>query len=72
MARSNQAHYLNMINFFERRATDAAAESFNAKIKAFRTLFRGVRERMSDLQRLAKVKKKKRQPILLVCRFLSE
>ena len=26
----------DIINFFERRATNAAAESFNAKIKAFR------------------------------------
>lgn len=36
VARSIQTHYLNIINFFERRATNAAAESFNAKIKAFR------------------------------------
>ena len=28
----------------ERRATNAAAESFNAKIKAFRAQFRGVRD----------------------------
>ena len=32
VARSIQTHYLNIINFFERRATNAAAESFNAKI----------------------------------------
>ena len=30
------------LNFFERRATNAAAESFNAKIKAFRAQFRGI------------------------------
>ena len=43
VARSIQTHYLDIINFFERRATNAAAESFNAKIKAFRAQFRGVR-----------------------------
>ncbi len=44
-----------MINFFERRATNAAAESFNAKIKAFRAQFRGVRDRAFFLYRLAKL-----------------
>ena len=46
---------LNIINFFERRATNAAAESFNAKIKAFRAQFRGVRDRAFFLYRLAKL-----------------
>ena len=32
VARSIQTHYLDIISFFERRATNAAAESFNAKI----------------------------------------
>ena len=45
VARSIQTHYLDIISFFERRATNAAAESFNAKIKAFRAQFRGVRDR---------------------------
>ena len=31
-----------IINYFERRLTNVSAESFNAKIKAFRTQFRGV------------------------------
>ena len=48
-------HYLDIINFFERRATNAAAESFNAKIKAFRAQFRGVRDRAFFLYRLAKL-----------------
>ena len=43
------------LNFFERRATNAAAESFNAKIKAFRAQFRGVRDRAFFLYRLAKL-----------------
>lgn len=35
-------HNVTIINYFEDRLTNAAAESFNAKIKAFRTQFRGV------------------------------
>ena len=55
VARSTKTHYLDIINFFERRATNAAAESFNAKIKAFRAQFRGVRDRAFFLYRLAKL-----------------
>lgn len=53
VARSIQTHYLNIINFFERRSTNAASESFNAKIKAFRAQFRGVRDKAFFLYRLA-------------------
>ena len=35
-------HNTTIINYFERRLTNASAESFNAKIKAFRTQSRGV------------------------------
>ncbi|WP_317196180.1 transposase [Phocaeicola vulgatus] len=35
--------------------TNAEAESFNAKIKAFRAQFRGVRDRAFFLYRLAKL-----------------
>nr|WP_236937461.1 transposase [Flavobacterium columnare] len=31
------------MNYFDNRSTNASAESFNAKIKAFRSKFRGVR-----------------------------
>ncbi|MCC2066042.1 transposase, partial [Bacteroides faecis] len=55
VARSIQTHYMNIINFFERRATNAAAESFNAKIKAFRAQFRGVRDKAFFLYRLTKL-----------------
>ena len=34
VARTIQAHYLNIVAFFRRRSTNAASESFNAKIKA--------------------------------------
>lgn len=36
-------NYDSIINYFENRSTNASAESFNAKIKAFRAQFRGVR-----------------------------
>ena len=42
VARSIQTHYLEIINYFERRSTNAASESFNANIKNFRSQFRGV------------------------------
>ena len=45
VARSVQMHYREIINFFDRRSTNAASESFNAKIKEFRTQFRGVKDR---------------------------
>ncbi|WIL18832.1 transposase [Prevotella bivia] len=35
-------HYQTIINYFQDRLTNASAGSFNAKIKAFRTQFRGV------------------------------
>ena len=42
-----------IINYFERRLTNASAESFNAKIKAFRTQFRGVGDIKFFMFRLA-------------------
>jgi transposase len=39
-----QNNYDTIANYFTRRATNASAESFNAKIKAFRSQFRGVRD----------------------------
>lgn len=41
ISRTIKTHYLNIINFFDKRSTNAASESFNAKVKAFRTQFRG-------------------------------
>ncbi|WP_317191756.1 transposase [Fulvivirga marina] len=48
-----QQHYLTILNYFERRNTDVAAESFNAKIKAFRNQFRGVKNVSFFLYRLS-------------------
>jgi transposase len=50
-----QTHYETILNFFEKRSTNAAAESFNAKIKAFRSQFRGVRNVSFFLYRLSKI-----------------
>ena len=55
VARSIQTHYLEIINFFEKRSTNAASESFNAKIKNFRSQFRGVKDKAFFLFRLAKI-----------------
>ena len=43
IARTMSIYYQNILNYFDNRSTNASAESFNAKIKAFRAQFRGVR-----------------------------
>lgn len=48
-------NYQGIVNYFEERSTNAAAESFNAKIKAFRAQFRGVRNVDYFLFRLTKI-----------------
>ncbi|MFV5684844.1 transposase [Flavobacterium sp. GB2R13] len=37
-------NYQSILNYFDNRSTNASAEFFNAKIKAFRSQFRGVRK----------------------------
>jgi len=54
-AKSIAAHYLTILNYFDNRSTNASAESFNAKIKAFRSSFRGVRSVSFFLFRLANI-----------------
>jgi transposase len=49
------SHYTNILNFFENRSTNASAESFNAKLKAFRASLRGVRDISFFLFRVAKI-----------------
>lgn len=55
IAKSIQGHYQTILNYFERRSTNASAESFNAKIKAFRSQFRGVRNIPFFLYRLSMI-----------------
>ena len=50
-----QNNYATIINYFENRATNASAESFNAKVKAFRSQFRGVRDVAFFIFRLSKI-----------------
>jgi transposase len=49
------AHYQGILNFFDNRTTNASAESFNAKIKAFRSTQRGVRDIPFFLFRLSNI-----------------
>ena len=46
-------HYITIINYFDERLTNASAESFNAKIKALRSQFRGVGDIKFFMYRLA-------------------
>jgi len=49
------SHYDKILNYFNNRSTNASAESFNAKIKAFRATQRGVRDINFFLYRLTKI-----------------
>ena len=42
IANTIKSHYNHILNYFNNRSTNAAAESFNAKVKALRRQFRGV------------------------------
>lgn len=48
-------HETNILNYFINRSTNASAESFNAKLKNFRALVRGVRDKKFYLFRIAKL-----------------
>ncbi len=48
-------NYRSILNYFINRSTNASAESFNAKIKAFRSQFRGVKNTEFFLFRLTKI-----------------
>ena len=52
---SIKSHEYNIINYFINRNTNASAESFNAKLKGFRSLVRGVRDLKFFMFRLAKL-----------------
>ena len=55
VANSISLNYQSILNYFDNRSTNAAAESFNAKIKAFRAQFRGVRNVEFFLYRLTQI-----------------
>jgi len=48
-----QDHLDTILNYFPDRSTNASAESFNAKLKGFRTLLRGVSDKTFFLFRVA-------------------
>ena len=48
-------HYDEILNFYNNRASNAMAESFNAKIKLFRANLRGVADKKFFLFRIAKL-----------------
>ncbi|PIZ00477.1 hypothetical protein COY62_02315, partial [bacterium (Candidatus Howlettbacteria) CG_4_10_14_0_8_um_filter_40_9] len=52
---SIRLHEENILNYFPNRGTNAGAESFNAKLKGFRALVRGVRDKKFFLFRVAKL-----------------
>jgi transposase len=55
ISRTMSIHYQTILNYFDNRSTNASAESFNAKIKAFRLQFRGVRNIPFFLFRLSNI-----------------
>lgn len=54
-AESIRLHEETILNYFPNRSTNAAAESFNAKLKNFRTVVRGVVDKKFHLFRVAKL-----------------
>lgn len=52
-AHSIHAHEGTILNYFYARSTNASAESFNAKIKGFRALVRGVTDKKFFLYRIS-------------------
>jgi transposase len=55
VAQTIKAYEDNILNYFNNRSTNASAESFNAKLKGFRALVRGVQDVKFFLFRVAKL-----------------
>ncbi len=55
ISRTIELNYKKILNYFDNKSTNAAAESLNAKIKAFRAQHRGVTDVNFFLFRLAKL-----------------
>ena len=55
VTRTFKNNYKTIINYFRTRATNASAESFNAKIKMFRTQLKGVSDPLFFIFRLSKI-----------------
>ena len=50
-----EKNYIDILNFFDNRSTNASAEAFNAKIKNFRAQLRGISDVKYFLFRLQKI-----------------
>ena len=50
-----EKNYIDILNFFDNRSTNASAESFNAKMKNFRAQLRGISDIKYFLFRLQKI-----------------
>ncbi|MCC4213831.1 transposase [Leeuwenhoekiella parthenopeia] len=55
IANTININYRSILNYFINRSTNASAESFNAKIKTFRSQFRGVKNIEFFLYRLTTI-----------------
>ena len=55
IAATSHEHYDEILNFYDKRSSNTMAESFNTKIKLFRTNLRGVADKKSFLFRIAKL-----------------
>ena len=55
VVRTFKNHYETILAYFKRRSTNASAESFNAKVKVFRTQLRGVNDTAFFVFRLQKL-----------------
>ena len=55
ISRTIELNYRKVLNYFNNRSTNASAESFNSKIKAFRAQYRGVTNINFFLFRLSKL-----------------
>ena len=54
-SQGGEKNYIDILNFFDNRSTNASAESFNAKIKNFRAQLRGISDIKYLLFRLQKI-----------------
>lgn len=54
-AESIRLRETTILNYFINRSTNASAESFNAKLKGFRTVVRGIRDKKFHLFRIARI-----------------
>lgn len=55
VVRTFKNNYITILNYFRSRATNASAESFNAKVKMFRAQLRGVRDTAFFIFRICKL-----------------